>query len=318
MSAEPCLEAIEYPGGVIAVDSGLLRPRMAACYLVECADQVLVIETGTNASVPRLLQVLHWRGWTPEQVSHVVVTHVHLDHAGGAGRLMQALPAAQLLVHPRGARHLADPARLEASVRQVYGDEEYERSYGTLVPVDAARMREMPDGATLSAGGREFRFRDTPGHARHHFCVWDAATRGWFTGDTFGLSYRELDTARGPFVFPTTTPIQFDPPALKASIDALLEAEPRWMYLTHFGRVGDVEHLAADMHRAIDVLVEIAERHRHAEARTTRIQDDMWSWWLTALREHGVELPNAQLREILWPDVELNTQGIEHWLDHGP
>jgi len=317
MPAKACLEVLEYTGGVLAVDSGLMRERMAACYLVEDGDEAAVIETGINASVERLLQVLEWRGRAPEAVRYVIVTHVHLDHAGGAGRLMQALPRAELLAHPRGARHLVDPARLEASVRQVYGDEHYDQVYGHLVPVDEARVREMRDGSTVRLGERKLTFRDSPGHARHHFCVWDDRTRGWFTGDTFGLSYRELDSASGPFVFPTTTPIQFDPVALHASIDMLMEADPEWMYLTHFGRVGDLRRLAADLHRRVDELVLIAEGHRVAPDRTERISTDMLRVLEEAVCEHGASLPEAELRELLLPDVELNTQGLEFWLDHG-
>lgn len=316
----PCMTestcAIEYQGGIVAIDSGLLRECMAACYLLEAEGQSAIIETGTNASVPHILRVLERRGWDRDAVRYVIATHVHLDHAGGAGRLMQELPQAEFLVHPRGARHMIDPARLEASVRLVYGDETYDETYGQLQPIDADRVREMADGDTVSVGGRELLFRDSPGHARHHFCVWDAHSRGWFTGDTFGLSYRELDTAKGPFIFPTTTPVQFDPAALRRSVDMLMEAGPDWMYLTHFGRVGDVERLAEDLLKGVDVLVELAERHTDADARTEAIQDDMLQWLRQAAREHDVQLPDAALDEILLPDIVLNTQGIEFWLDH--
>lgn len=318
MTSNPCVYAQEYPGGVVAVDSGFTRERMAACYLLEGAGAVAIIETGTNHSVPRLLSVLEQRGWAPGQVTAVVVTHVHLDHAGGAGQLMARLPGAQLLVHPRGVRHMADPGKLEASVRQVYGDEVFERDYGTLVAVDAQRIVAMQDGDRYTVGGRELLFRDTPGHARHHFCVWDEATRGWFTGDTFGLSYRELDTANGPFIFPTTTPIQFDPQALRASIDLLIGMQPHWMYLTHFGRVGQPGQLAQQLRQGLDNLLEIAERHATAAGRHEAIASDMLQWLSDAARGHGVLLGDAALQALLWPDVQLNTQGIEFWLDHRP
>lgn len=313
---DDCLLVQEYAGGVLAVDSGYVRPRMAACYLFEGDGEVAIIETGTNATVPRLMRVLELRGWRPEQVRHVIVTHVHLDHAGGAGTLMQALPEAELLAHPRGARHMIDPTRLEAGVRAVYGDEIYDRDYGVLAPVPAERVREMEDGAVTTVGGRELLFRDSPGHARHHFCVWDERTRGWFTGDTFGLSYRDLDTAAGPFVFPTTTPVQFDPDALHASVEMLMAAEPDWMYLTHFGRVGDLARLAADLHARVDRLVEIAERHAHSEDRTAAIQAAMHDTLKDAAADHGVTLSEEAFRNVVWNDIVLNTQGLEFWLDH--
>ena len=169
---------------MVAIDSGQVRPQMAACYLLETDAAVAVIETGNNQSTARILDVLERRGRRLEEVTHVIVTHVHLDHAGGSGKLLQQLPAATLYVHPRGARHMMDPSRLEASARAVYGDEEYERMHGALVPVPADRVQIVQDGECLSVGRRELEFMDAPGHARHHFCVWDAASRGWFSGDT--------------------------------------------------------------------------------------------------------------------------------------
>ena len=263
-----CITALEYEGGITAIDSGMVRPQMAACYLMETGSAVAVVETGNAASPDRILKVLESRGRRADEISHVIVTHVHLDHAGGAGTLMKRLPQATLVAHPYAARHLIDPSKLEASARQVYGDARFDEMYGTLVPVPEERVRVMEDGDELSVGGRTLSFMDAPGHARHHFTVWDGQTRGWFTGDTFGLSYRELDTENGPFVFPTTTPIQFDPPALIASIDRMMEKNPACMYLTHFGRVLDVPRLAEDMRASIQEYVELAERFGTADDRT--------------------------------------------------
>jgi glyoxylase-like metal-dependent hydrolase (beta-lactamase superfamily II) len=311
------ITVLEYPGGVSAIDSGMVREQMAACYLLETGAAVAVIETGNAASADRIMKVLRFRGRQPEEVSHVIVTHVHLDHAGGAGRLMQMLPQAVLAVHPRGARHMIDPAKLEASARAVYGDERYEAMYGALLPVPEARVRIMEDGDRLQVGNRTLGFMDAPGHARHHFTVWDEETRGWFTGDTFGLSYRELDTENGPFILPTTTPIQFDPQALAASIDRMMARDPANMYLTHFGRVQDVPRLAADMHEGIRFFVAIAERFAASDERTRSIEDAMMDWLVERARAHRVALDDAALDAILRPDVVLNTQGIEFWLDHG-
>ncbi len=305
-----------YDGGVIAVDSGYHRPNMAACYLVESETEVAVVETGTNDSVPRLLRALEERDWQPEDVRYVIVTHVHLDHAGGAGSLMAACPNATFLVHPRGARHMIDPSKLEASVRQVYGNEIFDRDYGTLVPIPEERTRVMEHGDSAALDDRVLRFFDTPGHARHHFCIWDEATRGWFTGDTFGLSYRELDTDRGPFIFPTTTPIQFDPGALKASIEHLMERSPACMYLTHFGRVEDTPRLAGELLERVDELVAIAEYHSDAERRGKVIAAAMLDGLEDAAREHGVTLSSEEFRAVVGNDVQLNTQGLEFWLDH--
>jgi len=312
-----CITALEYEGGITAIDSGMVRPQMTACYLLETDSALAVIETGNNRSAERILAVVERRGRQAEEVSHVIVTHVHLDHAGGAGSLMQRLPNAVLVVHPRGARHIVDPSRVEASARAVYGDEEYEALHGALQPVPEERVLIMDDGGTLQVGQRTLEFMDTPGHARHHFCVWDEFSEGWFSGDTFGISYREFDTAAGQFIFPTTTPIQFDPPVLLHSIRRLMAREPRYMYLTHFGRVSDVSRLATDLEQGIAQFVEWGERHAGDEGRSARIEDAMMTWLIEGARAHGVTLPDATLHQLFAGDVTLNTQGIEFWLDHG-
>lgn len=311
-----CITAYEYTGGIVALDSGMFRPQMAACYIMETDSAVALIEVGNNASAERILSVLESRDRSVDEVSHVIVTHVHLDHAGGAGELMQRLPDAQLVVHPYGARHLIDPSRLEASARAVYGDTAFDAMYGTLKPVSEERVITMEDGDRISIGGRTLEFMDSPGHARHHFCIWDEHSRGWFSGDTFGLSYRDLDSSKGHFIFPTTTPIQFDPPALIASIDRLLEKSPRNMYLTHFGRVQDVPRLAEEMKAAVDKFVQFAERYAEAGNRTECIEKAMRDWLLEGIRNHGVTIPEEHIREVIEGDVILNTQGIEYWLDH--
>jgi glyoxylase-like metal-dependent hydrolase (beta-lactamase superfamily II) len=310
-----CITVLEYEGGILALDSGMVRPQMAACYLLETDAAVAVVETGNSDSADRILRVLDLRGRRREEVSYVIVTHVHLDHAGGAGKLMQHLPNARLAVHPRGARHVIDPSRLEASARAVYGDKEFDAMYGTLVPVPEDRVLVMEDGDSLEVGKRRLDFIDTPGHARHHFCIWDELTRGWFTGDTFGISYRELDTSNGPFIFPTSTPIQFDPPALIASIHRMLEKQPANMYLTHFGRVQDLKRLSADMISSVETFAALGERFENSDNRQHDISTAMMNWLMERARNHGVQCSDDALREIFAGDVLLNTQGIEFWLE---
>lgn len=310
------ISVTEYNGGVVAIDAGFVREHMAACYLVEAGTAVAFIEVGTNSSTPRLMKVLEQRGWQAEDVRYVIVTHVHLDHAGGAGSLMQLLPNATLLVHPYGARHMIDPSKLEAGARAVYGDELFDKIYGKLIPVASDRVQTMDDGAMVTLGERQFRFMDTPGHARHHFCVHDSQTNGWFSGDTFGLSYREFDTENGAFLFPTTTPVQFDPLALKESVKKLMANQPECMYLTHYGRVGGLQRLAEMMTDGVDQLVSFAERYKNAEHRTRTIEAAIEEWLIAGMRVHGVTLPQEICSQLLKTDVVLNTQGIEFWLDH--
>ena len=216
--------------GVYAVDTGFVRPHFAAAYLMVHAGRAAIIDTGPAPGVPRILGALDALGVGLDAVDYVIPTHVHLDHAGGAGQLMQACTGATLLVHPRGQRHMVDPSALWAGATAVYGPEEMARDYGQVLPIAIERTQVTQDGQRLMLAGRELLFADTPGHARHHHCIWDAATRGWFTGDTFGLSYREFDTAAGPWMLPTSTPVQFEPDVLRASIQRLLDQDPQRIY----------------------------------------------------------------------------------------
>lgn len=301
--------------GITAIDTGFERPCFDASHLVVEDGRAAFIDVGTGFSVPGLLAVLEAKGLAPEAVDYVIVTHVHLDHAGGAGHIMRRLPRARLVVHPRGARHMIDPSKLWAGASAVYGEAAMRRNHGELVPVDRGRVIEAPDGFTLELGSRPFLFLDTPGHARHHFCVWDEASRAFFTGDTFGLSYREFASERGAFILPTTTPVQFEPEALKASIDRLLSYEPKAMYLTHYSRVTDVERLAARLRARIDELVALGRAEDGKPDRAARLRKGMEALFLGWVREHGSPLSPERALELLALDAELNAQGLEAWLD---
>lgn len=316
MAHEPATLAHEDLGhGITAIDTAFQRPLFDASHLILERGRGAFVDVGTNHSVPHLLAALEASGLRPEAVDYVILTHVHLDHAGGAGSLLQRLPRAQLVVHPRGARHMVDPSKLWAGASAVYGAETMQRSYGELVPVPAERVIEAPDGFRLDLAGRPLLFLDTPGHARHHFCVWDEASRGMFTGDTFGLAYRELASAQGPFILPTTTPVQFEPEPLKASIDRLAGFSPQALYLTHYSRVSGVERLAATLHRRIDELVDVARREDGRTGRAERLRRAVRELFLGWAREHGTPLTDERVAELLALDVELNAQGLEVWLD---
>jgi glyoxylase-like metal-dependent hydrolase (beta-lactamase superfamily II) len=314
-AVEPTIE--DLGDGIAAIDTGFERPFFDASHLIVERGHAAFVDVGTNFSAPVLMAALERRGLRPEDVDYVIVTHVHLDHAGGAGEMMRRLPRARLVVHPRGARHMVDPAKLMAGAIGVYGEELVRRCYGELLPVPRERVIEAPDGFTLELAGRPLLFLDTPGHARHHFCVWDAASRSMFTGDTFGLSYREFASARGAFIIPTTTPVQFEPEALKASIARLLSFEPQAMLLTHYSRVTEIERLARDLEAQIDGLCALGRgAHGHPD-RHERLKAGIEELWLGRAREHGSPISDARARELLALDVELNAQGLEVWLDKG-
>ena len=314
MPAESFVQTLDH--GIHVIDTGFHRPVFDASFLITERGRAAFVDTGTNHSVPRLLAALAATGLAPGAVDFVIATHVHLDHAGGVGLLMQQLPAARLVVHPLGARHLIDPTRLMDSARRVYGADEVARSYGDVVGVDAERVLRTADDMVLDFAGRPLKFLDTPGHARHHHCIWDERSRGFFTGDTFGLSYREFDTAAaGAWIMPTTTPIQFEPEALRRSIQRMLAYRPECMYLTHYGRVTEVPRLAGLLLEQMDAMVALALALPNDDARHAAMARGFGEIYLTSLRAHGCTLADAQILDLLALDLELNAQGMAVWLN---
>ncbi len=304
-----------HPDSITAIDTEYLHPGHAAAHLVQHGGRAAFVDVGTNDSVPYLLAALRAADVPPEAVDYLLLTHVHLDHAGGAGRLMQALPNAVCVLHPRGAPHMIDPARLIAGSQAVYGPERFARLYGRIEPIAADRVRVTRDGERLSLAGRELEILHTPGHALHHQVFVDRAHRCMFTGDTFGISYRELDSPAGAFITPTTTPTQFDPGQMCASIDRLLAYAPEAMYLMHYSRVTDVPRLGESLKRQVRELEHIAREHAAAQDRHGAIREAMWRLWRDLAHRHGCPVSDARLTELLAGDLELNTQGLVHWLD---
>ncbi len=304
-----------HPHGITAVDTDYIRPGLAAAHLIAHGGRAAFVDVGTNHSVPRLLAALETLGIARGAVDLVFLTHVHLDHAGGAGALLRELPNARAVVHPRGAPHLVDPTKLIAASIAVYGEPLYRSLYGDLVPIPRERLRIMQDEERVDLAGRELLLLNTPGHALHHYCIVDSMHANVFTGDTLGLSYRELDTAAGAFVVPTTTPTQFDPEQLIASIDRLLGYSPQAAYLMHYSRVTGLPRIAASLKAQIRELASMARRHLHAPDREAAIRAEMRSMWIELARRHGIALPQARVDEILGKDLDLNAQGLVAWLD---
>ena len=309
---------IHHDHGIVTLDADYLRPGLAAIHLMVQDGHAAIVDTGTNQSVPMVLAELKGLGIPREAVDYVIVTHVHLDHAGAAGALLQNCPNARLVVHPKGARHMIDPAKLVAGSIAVYGRENFLALYGEIVPVPAARTIEAEDGQQIDFRGRTLTFMDTPGHARHHFCIHDSVSHSLFTGDSFGLSYREFDVAGKPFVFPTTTPVQFEPEALHATVDRLVATGARAAFLTHYSRIEGLAGIAPALHEMIDAFVDLTRAAPgEGQARHDWLKDRVESALLGRLRDHGCTLGDDVCKKLLANDVELNTQGLLVWRDRG-
>ncbi|MEO8935951.1 MAG: MBL fold metallo-hydrolase [Burkholderiaceae bacterium] len=314
----PCV--IDYPNGISAIDSGYVRPQLDAIHIVVEQGRVAVVDSGTNDSIPLVLAALAEKGLGAEAIDFVMLTHVHLDHAGGAGLLMANAPNAKLVVHPRGARHMIDPSKLMAATRDVYGVDAATAMYGEIVPVPADRVIEATDGSTVSLAGRTFTFHDTPGHARHHNCIHDSATGHLFTGDMFGLSYRELDRDGTQFVFPATTPTQFDPTAFHASIERMTALRPGALYLTHYGKVVDVPRIAADLLRLVDAHAAVARRCAaiaDPAERSAALKAGVRAIAVEEAKRQPWGITVEQVDDVLAMDIRLNADGLESWIAAG-
>lgn len=310
----PSASLLDLGDGVSAIDTEYARPMQDASHLITSNGRGAFVDTGANNAVPLLLDALARKDLDPGDVDYVFLTHVHLDHAGGAGRLMRALPNATCVLHPRGAPHMADPSKLWAGTEAVYGRRRAREIYGVLLPIAEARIRVAGDGEWFDLAGRGLQALYTEGHARHHYVLHDPASRGVFTGDSFGISYRELDTAAGPFIFPSATPIDFDPDAAHAAYERILGCNPDCVYLTHYSKVGGVPRLAADLHAGIDAYRSMALEHEHDDDRLVRLRESMFGYFAERLAEHGYTGDAEDMWSVLSIDVDLNAQGLDVWL----
>lgn len=306
--------ALDLAFNIYCIDIDYIRPRLACSYLMLHEGKAAFIDCGTSLSVPRLVSTLNDLGLSNDDVDYIIPTHIHLDHAGGAGKLMQIMPNAQLIVHPLGARHLIDPQRLIESAQQVYGSEQFAKLYGDIIPIDEQRVCTVRDADVINFNGRTLFFADTPGHARHHFCIYDELSQGWFTGDTFGLSYPDIIIPEGHYLLPTTTPVQFDPDAWFKSIKKLLLKKPQRMYLTHFGMIDNVSFLAEKLQHDIQHYSQIALSIPACETRTEQLKSKLIKYTLDDLLTLNCKQTDSELVELLKTDLELNAQGLDIWL----
>ena len=216
------------------------EPGVIASYLLDGPDGVALVDVGSGATVEQLLASIRASGHQPEEIRHLVITHVHLDHAGATGGLLPYMPQARVYVHSIGAPHLIDPSKLIKSASRIYGDA-MERLWGTMVPVPADRVTSLEDGDELRVGSRTLRALYTPGHAVHHVAYHDEANGLIFSGDVAGV---RLEGVR--YVRPPTPPPDLDLDLWAASIDRLAALQPRRLCLPHYGPVDDAQpHLDA-------------------------------------------------------------------------
>ncbi len=299
--------------GITVIEGWYEREGMACSYLLESDGAVALIDTGTARVAPHILQLLEQRNISREQVKYIIPTHVHLDHAGGAGQLMQALPNAELVIHPYGSRHMIDPSKLQAGATAVYGEERFKAAFDTLLPIPAERVIEIEDGMEIDLNGRTLRMLDTPGHAKHHLCVWDEPSKGLFTGDVYGNGYLELTSEKGRYLTPVTSPVQLEPEVWHASIDKLLALQPQRVFLTHHGMLEQPAARAEQLHRDLDAYVEMATA-LPPEGRYEKLLEKITDYHREQVKAHGCEVEDSELDRLIASDIELCAQGLEVWM----
>ena len=299
------------------LDTGLNREGHTACYLLHDAGELALIDTGTSNNIPALLQTLRDLGFCASQVRWILPTHVHLDHAGGAGALLAACDNATLATHHRGLPHLIDPEKLEQGARAVYGEAVFSRAFGTLVPAPADRCRALEEGDRVPLGRHELLFIETPGHANHHGCFFHEPKGNLYTGDAFGLRYPALDHEGRPWLMATTTPVAFDPDLWMQSLDRMMALAPRRACLTHFGPLEAPLEWQEQLRQSIrdhrDIALE-EERKGTAEGREERLALVLMEKMLSRLAEHNPAVDEALARGLLRDDIRLNSQGLAVWL----
>lgn len=299
---------------IVELDTGFIKEGIAACYLIQSGEEYALIETGIRSTVADISTLLSQFKISNKQLKYIIPTHVHLDHAGGVGLLMQQYPGAKLIVHPYGAAHMEDPAKLQAGAIAVYGEEAFHKTYGDLIPVDADRIITADDLFELKLGDRLFTFYDTPGHARHHFCIHDSLSNGIFTGDTFGLAYPELSFDGKPFIFPTTTPVQFNPQDMKDSIRRLMGLNPDRLFLTHYGEIKASTYLMDEMNAQIDDFVNLTIEHKDSPNLVSDLSQALQEYLINRKTKQGMSLESSFVKKIIKADSQLNAQGLAVWL----
>lgn len=305
---------------IYTIDALYYQPELASIHLIRTGDRLAIIDTGTQYSVPQLQRGIESLGLTFDHVDFIILTHIHLDHAGGAGALMNLCPQATLVVHPRGARHMVDPSKLIAGTTAVYGEDAFKRLYGNIEPIDAGRVWEPKDGETLNWADRPLTFLDTPGHANHHHCIVDAQTNSVFTGDTLGVSYQALRYKDQAFVMPTTTPVQFNPDTLHDSINKVMDYQPDTLYLTHYSALKPTATMIAGLHEQIDDFVMLTQQAAEAESEQAEFEaalsTSIQQYLIRRCANQIPELAQDSIEKWFGLDAQLNAQGLAFWWQH--
>ncbi|MEH7235028.1 MBL fold metallo-hydrolase [Bacillus sp. JJ1562] len=277
-------------------------------------DDITLVETGSSMSLPHILNGLKELEIDPQNVKNIIVTHIHLDHSGGVGILLQDCPNATVFVHPKGARHLMDPSRLKLGAKAVYGDD-FDRLFEPILPVPEEKIIIKEDGETLQIGrNRTLTFFDTQGHCDHHFCILDSVSNGIFTGDTIGMNCEEVLADIGIKLYiPLTSPNQFKPDATLHSLERIKNMNVDRIYFGHFGATSDVEEVYKQIKSWVPLYVEIGEKAVQLNKDYTWIGEQIFNLIKGELTKLGVP-ESHQIYDYLKIELPISAMGIVDYL----
>ncbi|MDC0760224.1 MULTISPECIES: MBL fold metallo-hydrolase [Brevibacillus] len=277
-------------------------------------EELTLVETGPSPSVPYIKAGLAKLGYKPEQVKYIIVTHIHLDHAGGVGLFLKDCPNAKVVVHPKGARHLIDPSRLIAGARAVYHDD-FDRLFDPIEAVLEEQILIRGDGDTLKIGENcVLEFLDSPGHANHHFSIYDPVSRGMFTGDTAGVLYPQLKKDGIHLVLPSTSPNQFDPDAMLASLSRFEARKLSRIYFGHFGMTEQVDDVYRQIREWLPMFVAEGETALVAGQSYNELSLTLFERVSDHLQSQGIS-SDHEVFEVLKLDLQVCSMGILDYLD---
>lgn len=279
------------------------RPERLACYLFDTPERVLV-ECGPSASIGHLFDALDYLGI--DDVGTLAVTHIHLDHAGGAGHFAARFPRARVAVHGLGAPHLAEPARLLASATRIYGEERMRRDWGPMEPLDPARLVVLDEGDRLPlGGGRSLEVMYTPGHAKHHLVYLEAETGACLVGDEIGVAF-----PHGHAVQPDTPPPDFDPIITGVQLRRIAARRPAFLGLAHFGPHLDPQRALLEAEQRMWEAVAWVEAAGAMQDPTAAYRD----WIVAGHRARGTAEDEIAKYDdhTFWA---MQPAGIRRWLD---
>ncbi len=287
-------------------DLGL--PERTGSYVIQ-EQEVTIVETGPSPSVAYVKAGLEGLGIPLERVRYIIVTHIHLDHAGGAGLLLQDCPNATLVVHQKGARHLSDPARLIAGAKAVYG-ERFDALFDPIRAVPSERILIKGEGDELWIGPScTLEFWDAPGHAFHHLGIYDPVSNGLFAGDTAGIRYAQLAEHGIDFYLPSTSPTQFDPLLMKQSIERMARKRLSMVYFGHFGATERVEAALEQTLDWLDRFVEQGALAFGAEESSDQLAERLQVLVQAELAELGVK-KDDNVMPYIDMDLQVSAQGL--------